>query len=107
MIFFLIWIIGLILATLGSAYCSARVNQGAGHYWFGVIGAGLAMSFLWLFLSKHSVSMIRDSLLWDVIYVVVFTLVLIYFGYGNKYEVKHWIGVGMTTGVFFYWILIK
>jgi uncharacterized membrane protein len=77
------------------------------YWWIGIIVTGLSMSFLWVFISKHSANLIRDSLLWDVIYVGIFTLVLIYYGYGSKYEIKHWIGVGMTAGIFLYWILIK
>jgi hypothetical protein len=65
------------------------------------------MSCLWIFVSKFSNNLFRDSLLWDMVYVVVFSIVLIYFGYGSKYELKHWVGVFMTVGVFIYWLVIK
>jgi FtsH-binding integral membrane protein len=106
MILFLIWFFGVMVVATVSAYWSVKVNQGVPNASIGVIVVGILISSLWVFLSKVTSNFLRDTLIWDVLFAATFSFVLIYFGYGAKYELKHWIGIGLLVASFGYWLVI-
>ncbi len=90
----------------GSSYFSTKVNDGTPRGLIGVLIFGFMTTFLWAFLSKVTQNLLRDSLIWDVMYFATFSLVLVYFGYGANYQPKHWVGIGMLAASFGYWLVI-
>lgn len=105
-----LFLIFTLLAIMCSAqaFCSSMVNQGKSRtYGIFIFILGMGVSFLWVLLSKASTNLIRDGLLWDVIIAAIFSILLIILGHGQHFTLKHWIGMALTLGVFFYWGLIK
>jgi hypothetical protein len=84
------------------------VNRGhSSWYAVAMFCLGMGVSYLWVLLSRTSTNLIRDGLLWDVIVAAIFTILLTILGHTQDFHLKHWIGVALTLGVFFYWGLIK
>jgi NhaP-type Na+/H+ or K+/H+ antiporter len=98
--------IGLALVCVFQAYLSSRVNRGEISILFLWV-VGLVLSGLWAAMSKYSNNMIRDSLIWDVVAAMVFSLIFIFMGHSVNFTIKHWIGILATFAVFVYWSLIK
>ncbi len=105
MISFLIWFIGAILVAACASYYSTKVSGGHSGV-LGIIIVGFFTSLFWAYCSKVTNNLLRDSLIWDVAYVASFSLVLVYFGCAAKYEVKHWVGIGLLAASFGYWLVI-
>ncbi len=98
--------LGLILTSGIQAIYSSLQNRG-GPYAVHVFASGIAISILWVLLAKYSTSLLRDGLIWDVLIALVYSIIFIWMGHGSTFTLKHWIGLGLTFGVFLYWTVIK
>ena len=94
------------VVSMIQAFLSSAVNRGTVSEYY-LFLSGLAVSGTWVLLSKVSNNLIRDSLIWDVVIAVVFTLVFVNLGHATNFTTKHWIGVIATLAVFIYWSAIK
>jgi hypothetical protein len=98
--------IGLVLTCTVQAICSSLHNRGGPYGWY-VFILGIGISVLWVLLAKYSTSLLRDGLIWDVLIALVYSIIFVTMGHGSDFTLKHWIGLGLTFGVFLYWTVIK
>lgn len=98
----------LIIVCIFQAIFASMINRG-GPKIYGILMfvLGLAVSYLWVLLSRYSTNLLRDGLIWDVLIAAIFTVIFIIMGHAQHFTLKHWIAVAMTIGVFIYWGLLK
>jgi hypothetical protein len=92
------------------AVISSKLNSSSDGFlvkWLQMVFLGLGISSLWVFVSKFSTNLIRDGLIWDIVIGMSFSYVLIHFGHGDSFSLKHWVGVGFAFITFVYWAVIK
>lgn len=92
--------------TVAQAVLSSMLNRGGRHA-ISIFLLGLGVSLSWVLLSKYSSNLLRDSFIWDLIIVAVFTIVFILMGHGEHFTLEHWIAAVMTIVVFIYWSLLR
>lgn len=88
-----IWIIFLILVSILSAYCAKLCNTKVPYGSIYVFISSIIGSLIWVWVTKISKNLIFDSILYDTILVITFTLSFVFLKYGQFFTILNWIGV--------------
>ena len=100
----LILIIATIAAILQAIFSSYQ-NKGE-NYYIPIFLLGIGVYVLWILLMKYSHNIVRDSLIWDIIMAMCFSVVFIFMGHAEHFALRHWIGFGLASITFLYWAIV-
>ena len=93
-----VWMMCLATMCSTQAYCS-YINNKSSNLWLAVfiVACSIPNTMLWVYVSKRSMNLILDGLIYDLIitlsYIVVFTLV----GKADSFNYYHWAGVMLVV----------
>jgi hypothetical protein len=90
------WIPALVLMLIVSGWMSVKNNQNpSGNWtlWLWIFNAATSMIPFWPIISKNSKNLLFDSLLYDIIMVLVYTVTIVVMsGWGNSAKLVNIIG---------------
>lgn len=94
MIYF--WVIFLILCSIGGAYFAKLSNIHVPYSGWGVFVCCLVNAFVWVWVTKISQNLLFDSMLFDVVMMVTFSVCLILLKCGEFFTFLNWVGLILT-----------
>jgi hypothetical protein len=93
------WIPFVFLFYCSTAYLSKQNQDFGGKYFWFLVMVGCCP--LWAIISRHSKSLIFDSLLYDTIMALSYYIVLVYLGSSSGFTVWQYVGMAMVIAGLF------
>ena len=91
------WSLILIVVCLLSAYASKLSNDQVPFAWVYIVLAGITNALVWSWVTKTSKNLLFDSILYDIIMVIIFTGMFIIFKCGTtSFSNINWIGLTLA-----------
>jgi len=92
-----IWVIILILVCCSNAYFSKLNNNNVPYSSIYLFLGSLIGALLWIWVTKISKNLLFDSILYDIILVVVFTGCFIFLKCGTGFTMINWCGLVLAV----------
>ena len=92
-----LWVLALICSSIAGAWYANLANTCVPHARIGVFVCGMIGIGIWTYVASTSRHLVFDSLVYDLVLTLVFTICLIYLqNLSQHFTVLNWIGAGLA-----------